>query len=579
MNEVILDNLVSEDLPRVKETIRDGIQRVSGGAAKKIEDMGSLYETVIAALSDGTRNTPVQLTYLDAFEQAVGVFRASSLELRKAMNILTLEQRIAAAYQLRDQLTSVSADKPGDKTGLEQEASDARFFSNRYALYFAGNIGLALLGSEPAPVSNLFSFGTRLDTSTDQRVLTRALAMTASIDLQHITKEKTQKGEHADDDVLKYTLEAIFTSWVNQFDWRTFSRIAEQRGVEDMKLRYGNFSVHQGAFKQKHDLVVLDDRIMDARREEVIGGQELGSLLWKSMIKLSAYDHERKKNPHAPPGVIFTYGEPGTGKTFNAHAHIRSFGELCRTKGVPFWAFVHSTTDYASHYQNKTANELAALAQRIKEFPGPVVMYVADADNIFQSRKDPRLGAEQQQTLSVYFKMFDGQLVPKNGKFMAIMDANYLTGIDDATKSRLFDEIIELRRFDQSEQFSELLRRSLNKDVSLAIAPEQWNDLGAYLLKTPLSNREIGHVIGQLRRGFDVPEEMVGASFEQHRDYRSAQLIGITPDKIRERFDTYIETRMDIERKAQLSRESDDLDRFLMYLARKAPETAAAGGV
>ncbi|MBI2672779.1 hypothetical protein HYX19_00820, partial [Candidatus Woesearchaeota archaeon] len=248
-----------------------------------------------------------------------------------------------------------------------------------------------------------------------------------------------------------------------------------------------------------------------------------------------------------------------------------------RSKGIPLLALTHSTTDYASHYQNKTANELAALGGRIKEFQGPVIMYVADADNIFLSRKDPNLTAEQRQTLSVYFKMFDGTMIPKNGKFMAIMDANDLEGIDDATKSRLFDEITELKRFDKADDFRELAKRSLTKGIdNLVLTDQDWCDIGNYLLNCPLSNREIGHIIKKLRRGFTIEESMLGKPYDELVKYRNEQLKSITKNKVIELFEEYINTRMEIERKSLVNMSEDDRLRFLKFLDKKSPETKPA---
>ena len=327
-----------------------------------------------------------------------------------------------------------------------------------------------------------------------------------------------------------------------------------------------------GEFKTKHDLVIVDDKIMKVTKEDVIGGQKFGDVLWRSMVKLAAYDHEKKQNPYDPPGVIFTFGQPGGGKTFNAHAYMQSFAELCRNKGISLWAFTHSTTDYASHFQNLTANQLANLAHEVNEFPGIVLMYVADADNVFQSRKDPRLTSEQQQTLGVYFKMFDGTMIPKNGKFLTILDANYIEGIDDATKSRVFDVILELERFDKPEQFAELARRSLLKGAGgiITLPDNEWNEIGKYMLDGPLSNREIGHVIKQLRSDFVVSEDMLGKTYEQHVQYRNDFLKGITKDAILEHFDKYINTRMEIERNSREQMLADGAERFLKYLNLEA---------
>lgn len=557
--EIDLDASVSAETESVKRIIS---RATNGSVSVRISKNTLLYVSVVELLSDNTRNTEAQIKYLSAYEQALGVFRSAALEIRKEIDVLSLEQR---------------CDAQGGSETLKKQIQDAIFFSNRYALFFAGHVGLALLEGQPADITNQFSFGTKHDASKDRDELTDQLAQIATSDLVRICGDKRKRSEQVSDDDLKYTLEAVFTSWIKQFRWSSFKSVAEMYSVDNVRLKFKNYSVGAGEFKQRHSTVVVDDRFMPVTRGEVIGGQEFGQVLWQNFLKLAAYDPTRRKNPYDPAGVIFTYGEPGGGKTFTAHAYIQSFAEVCRQKGIAVWALLHSTTDYASEYQNKTANELAALAGRINAFPGIVIMYVADADNIFQSRKDPRLSAEQQNQLGVYFKMFDGTFIRKNGKFMAVMDANYVEGIDDATKSRLFNEVVEVKRFDKGEDFAELVRRSLTKGApGVVLSPQDWSEIGDYVLKSPLSNREVGHVIDKLRRGFTVDEGMLGKSFEEHEAYRNEQLRGITKATVIDGFETYITTRMNVERASYEARRKDDRDRFLDFFFKEKPPAAIA---
>lgn len=573
MAERVLDAMVAEDICTVRGIIAKS-RTTAGGA--------SLYRTVLGELAEGTRNTAEQIAMLDGYEKAVAVFRAAALGLRTDMDVLTLEQRLGAQRQAlaaQVALATPTAEATGtlrtEIEGLQRELTDTVFFSNRYALAFAGQVGLAALGAEQVKTENRFTFGANYDASTDRDALAAKLAEQAAADLTRVTAAQRAAGETPNDDSLRTTLTNIFTAWTNQFQWPTFREIAAKRGVGDLTLRYGNYSIRAGEFKRKYSTVEVDSRFMPVTRADVIGSTELSDVLWSSMLKLSAYDHERRQNPHRPPAVIFTYGEPGGGKTFVTHASIRSFAELCRQHGIPLKALTHSTTDYASHYQNQTANALAALAGEINAFPGIVVLYVADADNIFQSRKDPRLTAEQQQTLAVYFKMFDGTLIPKNGKFMAIMDANYIDGIDDATKSRLFDKMVELKRFTDSAHFAEYARRLITRGTDgIGITDGEWGEIGTYLLRSPLSNREIGHVLRDITDGYEVPEDLVGQPYEAHLAYRSAQLGAITRDVVIGKFEGYISTRMELERKALEAKFRDDNVRFLEHLAtQRAPDT------
>lgn len=562
---VTLDEQVAAEIGQVKANIAKALVPRGRGV--------SLYDVVVQELSDGTRNTPAQLRYLDAYEQALAVFRAAAYQLRLEMDVLGLEQRLEA----RQNAASQDNESPD---ALRKRITDAIVFSNRYGLFLAGNIGLSLLGLDKrADIQNQATFGAQQDAGKDKEEHTSMLARQGISDLTRVLAERRKQPSPVTDDDLKYTLEAVFSAWVKQFNWNTFKEVTEPFGLDKTRMQYGQFSAEGGLFQRKYTTVQVDERFMLARRADIIGSEGYVKTLWNSMIQLLAYSHERRQNPYNPPGCVFTFGAPGGGKTFITHALVRELEQVCTERGIPLLALTHSTTDYASHYQNLTANQLSDLATRIRNFPGPVIMYVADADNIFLSRNDPNLTAEQRQTLSVYFKMFDGQLIPKNGKFMAVMDANYIEGIDDATKSRLFDLILELPRYDKADDFASLARMQLTKGLGsgVPITDAEWVELGQYLLQTPLSNREIGHVVSGIRRNFEMPEAMIGAPFEEHVAYRNSQLHDLmTKASVMRSFDSYIENRLEAERKAALAQQTDDRMRFLDYLNKMKGDSTAS---
>ncbi len=560
---ILLDDRVNEDLVTVKKIIGGSN---SGNDHPRINMLAqSIYKTVLDTFSGVLRNSLSQIEYLSAYEAALAVFRSATLELRTVMDVLTLEQRLAAR---NEGVINAENDE------LKRQVNDAIMFSNRYALFFAGHVGLALLNTSPSASEVMHSFGS-YEASKDRDMLAGMIARQNNDDLIKVILERKKEPGVISDEDLKLSLETIFTSWINQFSWTSFNDVAERFNLVELTMQYGNFSITGGHFKRKYSTVIVDEKFMNARREDVINSEEYVSILWKNLVKLLFYDHDRRgerdPNPFDPAGCIFTYGAPGGGKTFIAHALIRELARVCEERALPFWAFTHSTSDYASEYQNKTANMLDQLALQIRAFPGPVVMYVADADNIFQSRKDARLTAEQQQTLAVYFKMFDGQLIPRNGKFMAIMDANYIDHIDDATKSRLFDRVIELERFKKPHDFARLVRNQLTKGAQdlITLTDEDWLAIGQYLLDSPLGNREIGHVVKGLRGNFDVPESLIGAPYAEVIGYRNEYFREINREVIVTSFQKYIETRLEMERKSREARLADDAARFLQYLTRE----------
>lgn len=530
-------------------------------ATQKLIASEFVYKTIVDELCSGTRNTPAQLSCLDALEQSIAVFRTASLQLRKGMDVLTLEARLSAAQQAQP--------TPAEVGSIQQTINDAVFFSNRYALHLAGKIGLELLQSQPANVSKKFSFGGKYDTSKDRDVLSKCLARITNDDLRYIIDEKRKAQEDLNDECLLHTLEAVFTTWANQFRWESWKEIAQKHNAQEITLAYDRFSIKEGNFKQQHSQVRMGD-FKQCKAEDVISPGQLGAAIEDALVGLSFYNHEKRSNPDNVPFVMFVYGAPGCGKTFTAHAYIQSFAEMCKLKGKALWARTHSVTDYASHYQNLTANRLREFAEEIIKFPGMTVVYVSDADTIFQTRKNPHMTAEAKNTLDVYMRMFDGTLIPKNGKVLWIMDANFIDGIDDALKSRIFDKIINVERWQEKECFALYARRLICKGSQKEPGVD-WDKVGQYLLESQLSNREIDNVITGLRQGTQRKWAEMGQEYNIRVKRGEEHLASLTTERIIAAFGAYVAERVSMDIASREALVSEDVGRFLNNLSKQPP--------
>ncbi len=562
---MILDEKVEAEIGVVKSIVKNPDKTPEA----LLNRHSSLYGIVVDYISGGTRNTGAQLEYLSAYEQALAVFKVASLELRREMDILTLEKR------LETRASAVSKPRKG-KDGLETQIAEGVMLSNRYALFMAGHVGLAILSIELSDATDLKKQLEEYESVQDHDKVASYLAIESRNHILEMFDEKRLKKEELTDDDLKNFLGQLFTTWINQFKWSTFREVTEQFGLADLKLQYDKFSVTAGEFSRKYSQVVVDERFRNVGRADIINSADHIDVIWNNLVQLVAYDHEKHENPFSPASAIFVTGGPGTGKTVIAHALIRDIARECEKAGIPFWALTHSTTDYASEYQNKTSNELANLAAQINNFPGPVVMYISDADNIFLTRSDPRLTAEQRQTMSVYFKMFDGQLIPKNGKFMAVMDSNYVASIDEATASRIFDEMLELKRFEKAGDFAQYARMKVTKGLpGIALSDEEWLEIGKYVLETEplLSNRQIEYVTNRIRR-IKVPSGVIGLPYAEKIAYRNEQLKSITADFIIGRFSDYQQRLYAVHVKAVEEQMGNNLAMMLQNLQTPAKETA-----
>ena len=236
MTLIELEEMVKNDLPNVRKIIAN-----PSGMQTAIKPV-NLYTLVADKLSDQTRLTSEQLSYLDAYEQALSVFRNSARELRTVTDTITLEQRINARNY------SMSGKSSVQLQGLQSKLADAIMFSNRYALYFAGHVGLSLLGSEVAGINKLKLFGPEYDTSNDNDKLSRAIAKENALDFEENIANVAGLGHALTDENLKYALEGIFTSWVKQFSWDTYKDVVKEHSLEGLRLAYGSHSVEDGEF-------------------------------------------------------------------------------------------------------------------------------------------------------------------------------------------------------------------------------------------------------------------------------------------------------------------------------------------
>ena len=170
--------------------------------------------------------------------------------------------------------------------------------------------------------------------------------------------------------------------------------------------------------------------------------------------------------------------------------------------------------------------------------------------------------------------MYDGSRIPKNGKFLAVMDANYITDIDDATKSRLFDTIVKLERFKTPEEFGEYARRYLTKGApAIGVKADEWSEIGKNLIEGPLSNREIEHVLKGLRRNYEVPIELLRKSYDEKVAYRNGHFEGITKGKVIDALESYVHTRMDIERASEEAMATANVERFLKSIRQPGADS------
>jgi hypothetical protein len=570
-NEIILDGSVETDAKPIKKLISE--EKFNGK---------NLYSATVDLLAGGTRSTPDQLNYLAIYEQAVSVFREASIGLRTAMDTQTMHERIGVLEQILgttsrpSPLTKTASpsekDSAGEKTKRElltEQLTEAATFSNSYALYFAGEVGLALLDSQKQEaVKDRFFFGTKNQSLENKDVLSGMLAYTTT---QHLIDELGKKkaaGEEIDDSALKGSLEKTFTSWVNQFKWASFADVAQAQGINELNLKYGNFSMRGGEFSKKFDTVTVRGSFMKATVEDLIGQEKDRETMVQNVYRLLSWDEKTKTNIFAPPTGIIVFGGPGCGKTMSGHAYVNLAIRESKRLKLPLLAIQLSIGAFGSTYQNEPALKLAAIRDEIKNFPGAVIMQASDVDTFLPQKRAKEPSQEENKVSGVCFSLFDNSVIPA-GKFMALMDANYLDNIDPALMSR-FGGRIELKRFARPEDFAKYARIYLTKDSDgVGINTDaEWLSLGQYLLESNLSNREIANVITDLKGSFKITPEIVLGSDKDKLAFRNDYLKTITSDVVLSRFQDFVESTMTIERKSREAKLRDQREKYESLLGK-----------
>ncbi|MEW6279348.1 MAG: AAA family ATPase, partial [Candidatus Eremiobacterota bacterium] len=214
--------------------------------------------------------------------------------------------------------------------------------------------------------------------------------------------------------------------------------------------------------------------------DDVVGNQEFLTAGMKIARDVAGFDFATGKNPKKINPILFCQGAPGCGKTLTAHAVGNYFLKYCRDRDIPARFLVIRRTDWASSYQNASASKLISIFKDdVYAFPGVVGCYWADIDTAFAARSDPGLRSEEKNILGASFGIFDGTLIPKNGKWFLLCDANYIN-MDQATLSRISQDPYIVKGPVTPEDFILLTRDKKLKDFAdfFRLSQEDWQKLG-----------------------------------------------------------------------------------------------------
>lgn len=317
--------------------------------------------------------------------------------------------------------------------------------------------------------------------------------------------------------------------------------------------------------------------LLPVRPDQIVGNEAYLQAGLRLARDVAGYDLERRQNPKRLNPVLFGLGRPGCGKTVTAHAVGNYFLDYCRGRGVPARFVVVRRTDWASSYQNASASNLVRIfREEVYGGDGVAGVYWPDIDTAFASRESEGLRVEEKQNLAAVFGIFDGTLLPRDGKWFMICDANTLH-MDEATVSRIAQSPHEVLGPTTSDHYLTLMRDVSLADLRDKLPAEEaaWQRIGGTAEALALSGRTVESVCNAVRavaQDFEYPDGYFGASFAE----RERIVASLGRPVSEERILALLDERAAFERDAAARAETDAFDREVDAIVRHLNATRAA---
>ncbi len=316
--------------------------------------------------------------------------------------------------------------------------------------------------------------------------------------------------------------------------------------------------------------------------EEIVGNNDYVEAGLKLARDVAGFDFEAGKNPKRVNPVLFGLGRPGSGKTITAHAVGNYFLNYCKERDVPAQFRVIHRTEWASSYQNASAQNLVRIfREEIYGFDGVSGIYWPDIDTAFASRDNQGLRMEEKQNLGAVFGVFDGTLLPKDGKWFLICDANTLH-MDEATISRIAQNPMSVDGPTEPDQYATLMRELMLDDVAEFVPDDDasWQRIGKLCVEHDLSGRNVESVCNNIRahiQDFEYPEAYFSADAAERREIIDSLCRPVTADQIAAFLADFVEFRQDAEDQAQEQKFRREVESIVRQLNASRAAAALTG--
>jgi len=345
-----------------------------------------------------------------------------------------------------------------------------------------------------------------------------------------------------------------------------------RKAIEDINISvlgkyFEGFTYSAGEFGD-------NSHLMQVKISDIIGNEDYVRASVKLAKDVAGFDLEAWENPKRINPILFAMGSPGCGKTVTAHAVGNFFLDFCKDRGIPSRFVIIRRTDWASSYQNASAKQLIDIFKRnVLGYKGVVGIYWPDIDTAFAARGDSGLRNEEKNVLGAVFGLFDGTILPKNGQWFMLCDANYLN-MDKATISRITQDPYYVKGPVTPKDFVRLFRdvKLSGYEEFLKFSDEEWEKFGEKCIEYKLSGRSIDNISRKVVatiEDFEFPDEYYRVDINGKKKIIRKYSNTVDFSEVEEILTHYREFEKEAEEKSARKRFRDRVDEITNYLSAK----------
>jgi len=329
------------------------------------------------------------------------------------------------------------------------------------------------------------------------------------------------------------------------------------------------------------------NNLMPIGLDDIVGNEEYVKAAKRLARDVAGFDMAADKNPKEVRNqILFVLGSPGCGKTVTSHAVMRYFLDLCEKHQLPAKTRIIRRTDWASSYQNQSANRLLEIFRdEVFNADAVVGVYWADIDTAFSARGGTELRQEEKSNLGTLFGILDGTVGPKNGKWFLICDANTMH-MDEAMISRLAQTPLQAKGPTTPDHFVTLLRdiKLRGKEQWLPISDDEWKKIGKLCVTEGLSGRSVDAIAGRVMTAmedFEEPDEYFSLPFPEKQKLIAELSVKVDEKMIQEFLKDHLKFEKTAQEKSEEERFTRRVDEIRLHLsAQRAalkPEDETSG--